>query len=102
VPFRRRRFADLVERQLELFQRDHASLIREVEAALEAYNSAERDEAEERYADFLDLVEAGQDELVEMREVFASNLDEDAALEYEEVFNAAARRRLPRFGLELD
>jgi hypothetical protein len=93
---------DLVERQLDLFQREHAGLIRDVEAALEAYNSADRDEAEERYGAFLDLVDTGQDELIEMRETYAVTLDEDAALEYEEVFNAAARKRLPRFGLELD
>lgn len=100
--FRRGRFRDLVERQLELFGREHAGLIGDVEAALRAYNSADRDEAEARYEAFLDLVETGQDELVEMREAFAGTLDEDAALEYEEAFNAAARKRLPRFGLELD
>ena len=98
----RGRFADLVERQLELFARENPGLIEDVEVALAAYNSAGRDEAEARYEAFLDLVETGQDELVEMREIFAATLDEDAALEYEQVFNAAARKRLPRFGLELD
>jgi hypothetical protein len=102
VPFRSGRFVDLVERQLDLFVREHAGLIEDAEAALRAYNAAERDEAEERYGDYLDLVETGQDELVEMRERFAATLDEDAALEYEEIFNAAARKRLPRFSLELD
>ena len=100
--FRRGRFRDLVERQLDLFGREQAALIGDVEAALRAYNSAERDEAEGRYEVFLDLVDTGQDELVEMREAYAATLDEDAALEYEETFNAAARKRLPRFGLELD
>ena len=40
----------------------------DVEAALAAYNRAPRDEAEERYGDFLDLVETGTDELIELRE----------------------------------
>ena len=99
---RKRRFADLVERQLDLFEREHVGLIRDADAALRAYNAAERDEAEERYGDYLDVVEAGLDELVEMRESFAATLDEDAALEYESAFNEAARKRFPQFGLELD
>jgi hypothetical protein len=96
------RFVDLVERQLDLFEEEHAGLIADVEAALTAYDRASRDEAEERYGDYLDLVETGTDELIELRENYAATLDPDAALGYEAVFNDLARRRLPRFGLELD
>jgi hypothetical protein len=96
------RFVELVERQLDLFEDEQAGLIADVEAALTAYDRAPRDEAEERYGDFLDLVETGTDELVEIRENYAATLDTEAALEYEAVFNDLARRRLPRFGLELD
>jgi hypothetical protein len=96
------RFVELVERQLDLFEAEQAGLIADVEAALTAYDRAPRDEAEERYGDFLDLVETGTDELVEIRENYAATLDTEAALEYEAVFNDLARRRLPRFGLELD
>ena len=96
------RFVDLVERQLDLFADEHAGLLADVEAALTAYDRAPREEAEERYGDFLDLVETGTDELIEIRENYATTLDTDAALEYEAVFNDLARRRLPRFGLELD
>ena len=102
MPFRRGRFVDVVERQLVLFEGEHAGLIGDVEVALRAYEGAERDEAEERYGDFLDLVETGQDDLVEIRETYASTLDEDTAEEYRAVFNRAVRKRLPRFGLELD
>lgn len=98
----RRPFVDLVERQLDLFASEHAGLISDVEAALAAYNRAPRDEAEERYGDFLDLVETGTDELVELRENYASSLDPDAADAYRSVFNDAVRRSLPRFGLEVD
>jgi hypothetical protein len=96
------RFVELVERQLALFEEENAGLLADVESALGAYDRAPRDEAEERYGDFLDLVETGTDELVEIREAYAATLDTDAALEYEAVFNDLARRRLPRFGLELD
>ena len=102
MPFGRRRFEELVERQLGLFGEDNGPLIGDVEAALRAYNEAPGDEAEERYGEFLDLVEAGQDELVEIRETYAQTLDEDAAEEYRDVFNRLVRKRLPRFGLELD
>ena len=102
MPFRRGRFLDLVERQLDLFERDSAALIRDARAALEAYDGAERDEAEERYGDYLDLVEMGQDELEEIREAYAATLDDDTAEEYRAVFNERARRRLGLFGLELD
>jgi len=97
----RGRFADLVERQIALFTAENEGLIRDTEAALAAYNRASRDEAEERYGDYLDLVETGTDELVELRDNFAATLDEDAYEEYHEVFNRTVRKRLPRFGLEL-
>jgi hypothetical protein len=97
-----RRFVDLVERQLGLFAGEHAGLLGDVEAALRAYDGAPRDEAEERYGDFLDLVETGTDELIALRDNYASSLDEEAAEEYRSVFNDHVRRRLPRFGLELD
>jgi hypothetical protein len=99
---RRGRFVDLVERQLELFERERAGLIGDAEAALRAYDAAERDEAEERYGDFLDLVETGQAELVEIREAYAATLDDETAEDYREIFNGLVRKRLPRFGLELD
>jgi Mg2+ and Co2+ transporter CorA len=98
----RRPFVDLVERQLDLFTSEHAGLMADVEAALAAYNRAPREEAEERYGDCLDLVETATDELVELRDNYAASLDEDAAEEYRLVFNDVVRRRLPRFGLELD
>jgi hypothetical protein len=98
----RGRFVDLVQRQLDLFAGEHAGLLGDVEAALRAYNHAPREEAEERYGDFVDLVETGTDELLELRDNYAATLDEEAADEYRLVFNDVVRRRLPRFGLELD
>jgi hypothetical protein len=102
MPFRRGRFADLIVRQLDLFERERAGLIGDAEAALAAYNRAERGEAEERYGDYLDLVETGREELEEIRDAYAGTLEEDTAEEYRALFNAAVRKRLPRFGLELE
>ena len=97
-----RPFADLVRRQLDLFTAENAGRVGDVEAALAASNRAPRDEAEERYGDFLDLVETGTDELIELRENYASSLEVDAAEDYRAAFNDAVRQRLPRFGLEVD
>jgi len=102
MPFRRERFADLITRQLDLFESERAGLIADADAALRAYDRAERDEAEARYGDYLDLVETGQEELEEIRDTYAATLDEEAADEYRAYFNAAVRKRLPRFGLELE
>ncbi len=100
--FRRGRFVDLVERQLDLFERENAELIAEADAALRAYDRAERDEAEACYERYRDRAETAQDELVGIRDAYARSLDVDAAEEYEELFNRRARKRFPRVALELD
>ena len=92
----------MIERQLALFQEEHADLIRECDEAEAAYDWAGRDEAEERYGDYADLVETGTELLADLRDSFAATLDEDAAEEYELAFNRAVARRLPRFGLEIE
>lgn len=93
--FRRRRFAEAIERQLDLFERDNTELLARIESAQDVHRTAERDEAEERYSEFLDLVELATDELGEMRDSFAAALDEDAAEEYEAAFDRAFRKRFP-------
>jgi hypothetical protein len=97
VIFGRRRFAEAIERQLDLFERENADLLRRCDEAERAYDEAERDEAEERYSELLDLVEIAVDELDEMRDAFAATLEEDAADEYEAAFGKAVRKRFPRF-----
>ena len=99
---RRRRFADVISRQLDLFVREHAELIAASEAAERAYDRAERDEAEERYGDYLDVVETGTELLAELRDSFARTLDEDAAEEYGAEFNRAVVKRFPRFALQIE
>jgi predicted TPR repeat methyltransferase len=97
----RGRFVDLIERQLDMFQSEHAGLIGDTEAALQAYNSAPRHEAEERYGDFLDLAETGTEALTDIRDAYAETLEPDSAEEYRELFNSLVRKHLPRFGLEI-
>lgn len=99
---RRNRFADVISRQLDLFERDEAELIRRCIEAERAYDRADRDEAEERYGAYVDLVETGTEALADLRWTYAATLDEEAAEEYEEAFNRAVRKRLPRFGNEID
>jgi hypothetical protein len=98
---RRRRFTDVIARQLDLFERDHAGLLRDCAAAEEAYDRADRDEAEERYGDYLDLIETAAELLAEVRDGFARTLDEDAAAEYELAFNRAVAKAFPRFAVAI-
>jgi len=99
---RRRRFADLIARQLDLFVRDNLGLLDACDEAERAYDRAGRDEAEERYGDYQDLVEDGTELLADLRDAFAATLDDEAADEYEAAFNAAVAKRLPRFALEIE
>jgi hypothetical protein len=98
----RGRFVDLVERQLGLFEREEEELLADCRTALDDYNAASRDEAEERYGDFVDAVGAARDALLEYRDAYAQTLDADAAEEYEVVFDGLVRLRLPELGLELE
>ena len=99
---RRRAFAGLVDTQLELFAGDHAQLLAECEEALGAYDDAAAEDAEERYGEYVELVDAVRDELELVRDRYAASLDGRTAEAYEAAFNDAARRRFPGWTLELD
>ena len=100
--FRRARFREVISRQLDLFAEENTDVIQECDERLAAYNAADRDEAEELYGDYVDAVETGTEILADMRDRFGSTLDEDDAEQYEAEFNRAVRKRLPRFGLEIE
>jgi hypothetical protein len=103
VIFRRNRFADVIARQLDVFAEDEArGLLEEVRDAKARYDGSERDDAEELYGDYVDVVEAATEALADMRWRYASTLDEDAAVEYEDAFNRAVRKRWPVLGLEIE
>jgi len=95
-------FEDVIRRQLDLFESEHADLIAECEEAERAYDAADRDEAEERYGDYVDLVETGTEELAALRDHFASTMTAEAAIVYQAEFNSAVLARLPRFALEIE
>jgi hypothetical protein len=99
---RKRRFADLIARQLDVFVRDQLELLEACDEAERAYGRAERDEAEERFGDYQDLVETGTELLADLRDNFARTLDDETAEEYDAAFNRAVAKRLPRFALEIE
>ncbi|MDX6491711.1 MAG: hypothetical protein QOD43_1956 [Gaiellaceae bacterium] len=99
---RRRRFANPIARQLDIFVRDQLELLEACDEAERAYDRAERGEAEERYGDYQDLVETGTELLADLRDNFKRTLDEETGEEYEAEFNRAVAKRLPRFGLEIE
>ena len=98
----RRRFDEVISRQLDLFEREHAGLIADCAAAERAYDRAHRSEAEERYGDYVDLVETATELLADIRDHYASTLDEPAAEEYERAFNRRVLKRFPPFALEIE
>jgi hypothetical protein len=100
---RRGRFGDVIARQLDLFAEDEANgLLEEVREAKLLYDRAERDEAEERYGDYVDVVETVTEALADMRDRYARTLDESGAEEYEAAFNRVVQKRWPPFGLEIE
>jgi hypothetical protein len=96
------RFAELIDRQLDLFEQEDAAFLARVVQAERDYDRADREDAEEVYGRFQELVEFGTETLAEIRDAYAATLDEDVAEEYGAEFNAAVHRRLPRFALEID
>ena len=99
--FRRARFGDLVERQLELFASE-TELLDEAAEADAAWTSADADETEELYGDFQLVVDAIGERLYEIRETFAATLDASAADAYRDEFDRAAQKRFGRYASFLE
>ena len=100
--FRRGRFSEVIGRQLDLFELDHSDVIEEAADRLAAYNRAERDDAEELYGDYVDVVETGTELLADIRDAFAGTLPEGTDELYEREFNRAVARRWKAFALEIE
>jgi hypothetical protein len=98
----RRRFGELIDRQLDLFEQDNTELFERLEDAEDEYRRAGRGEAEERFGDLQELLAEGGERLVELRDSYAETLDDHAAQEYAGAFDFAVLRRFPQFALELD
>jgi hypothetical protein len=100
--FRRGRFSEVIGRQLDLFELDHGDVISEAADKLAAYNRADRDDAEELYGDFVDVVETGTELLADIRDAYAMTLPEGVDELYETEFNRAVARRWKAFALEIE
>jgi hypothetical protein len=100
--FGRGRFNELVRRQLDLFADDEAPLLEEGRDADAAWSNADADESEELYGDYQLVVDAIGERLYDIREAYASTLEEEAADEYRAAFDAAARKRFRRFASFLE
>jgi isocitrate dehydrogenase kinase/phosphatase len=98
--FRRRRFASVINAQLQLFEQEHRDVIVDVRERLAAYNNAGRDEAEELYGDYVDAVETGTEILADLRDHYAASVEDADA--YCAEFNRTVARRLPPFALEIE
>jgi hypothetical protein len=97
----RRRFGELIDRQLDLFEQDNADLFERLEDAEDEYRRAGRADAEERFGDLQELLAEGGETLVELRDTYAETLDDKAADEYAGAFDFAVLRRFPQFVVEL-
>jgi hypothetical protein len=95
VIFRRNRFGDLVERQLDLFASE-TDLLEEAEQADAAWTNAGPDESEELYGDYQLVVDAIGERLYDIRETYAATLEDATADEYRAAFDRAARKRFGR------
>ena len=93
MPFRRRRFGDVIASQLAVFEREHGHRLAALPGAERRYDEAERDEAEETYGDYLDAVGEAAAYLLELRDGYARSLDLDTAEQYRAEFDRAARKR---------
>ena len=98
---RRRRFHDLVERQLDLFETE-TKLLEEPAEADAAWTNAGADESEELYGDYQLVVDAIGERLHDIRETYATTLDESTATSYRSAFDRAARKRFGRAASFLD
>jgi hypothetical protein len=102
VRLRRDPFHEVIAIQLDQFAREHRAAIEEVDERLAAYNVAGRDEAEELYGDYVDAVETATELLADIRDHYASRLDEESDARYQRAFNRAVERRWRPFALEIE
>jgi hypothetical protein len=102
VIFDRRRFRELVGRQLDLFENDEAELLTEATEADAAWTRATADETEQLYGDYQLVVDAVGERLYDIRESYAQTLDESTAREYRIEFNRAVESRFGRYATFVD
>jgi hypothetical protein len=100
--FRRRRFREVIDRQLLFFEQDDGDLLDDVDRALENYDRADRDDAEELYGDYQLTIEAATDRLAEIRDGYARTLEEHQAERFVREFNEAVVERWRDLALTIE
>ncbi|MFL5938099.1 MAG: hypothetical protein ACJ744_15510 [Gaiellaceae bacterium] len=100
--FRRKRFGEVIQRQLAFFEEEDGDLLDDVDRALDKYNRADRDEAEELYGDYQLAIEAATDRLADFRDAYARTLDEDDAEQYVQEFNRGVVDRWRALALTIE
>ena len=85
----------MIRRQLDLFQAEQHDLLLRIAAAWQAYRRAGADEAEQRFGEYMDLVEEAEEELLALRERWAETMAAKERLRYVHEFTRAAEGRLP-------
>jgi hypothetical protein len=98
----KRRFGELIDRQLDLFEQDNAELFDRIEDAEADYRASSREEAEERFGELQELLAEGTELLIELRDSYAETLDDETVEEYAAAFDFSVLRRFPQFALELE
>jgi hypothetical protein len=101
VIFRRSRFRELVDRQLDLFEAD-TELLEEAAGADAAWSHAGAEESETLYGEYQLSVDAIGEALYEIRETYAATLAAGTADEYRADFDRAARKRFGRLAAFLE
>jgi hypothetical protein len=91
-PFRRRRFRDLVNRQLAIFAHDHDRLVSEARTALVGYGlEPDTHTALEHYGEHDELAEQVEELLDDMYRNFSATLEPKAAADYRREFARRAK-----------
>ena len=98
----RGRFHDLIERQLDLFAADAATLMAEAAEADAACTNAGAEDSEELFGDYQLVVDTIGERLYDVREAYAASLDEHTADEYRTAFNSRAGKRFGRLAAFLE
>jgi len=100
VIFGRRRYREVVDRQLELFASEDADLLEDVHRALARYNTADAEDAEDLYGDYQLAIEAATDRLGELRDTYARTLEDPDP--YIDAFNTAVVKRWRALALTIE
>ncbi len=89
----RRRFDDLVSRQLDLFAVDSQAELAALADAIRAHRAADHDEVEATYGDLQDRVDWAAQDLIALRDAYAAGLEDETAVAYRRAYVRGVRRR---------